>query len=87
MTKVTYIAPSVSHCNVYKNLIFVKKNMIKEAQKKTPSITTTEDIYPLTIMKDRYSGVYSEGAYLAFNDYFHHLPKSIAGSDGDCIRF
>ena len=50
-------------------------------------VTSIEDIYPLTVMKDRYSGVYSEGKYLAFNDYFHHLPKNIAGSDGDCLTF
>ena len=50
-------------------------------------VTSIEDIYPLTIMRDRYGGVYSEGQFLAFNDYFHHLPKDIAGSDGDCLTF
>ena len=64
-----------------------EKNREMEAQKQTAPIATSADIYPLTIMKDRYSGVYSEGAYLAFNDYFHRLPKAIAGSDGDCISF
>ena len=53
--------------------------------KKIP--TTIEDIYPLTIMRDRYGGIYSEGEFLAFNDYFHHLPKDIAGNDGACISF
>ena len=51
------------------------------------NVTSIEDIYPLTIMSDRYGGTYSEGQFLAFNDYFHHLPKQIAGSDGDCLTF
>jgi hypothetical protein len=31
---------------------------------------------------------YNFGIYVfAFNDYFHHLPKAIAGNDGDSISF
>lgn len=39
------------------------------------------EIYPLTIIKDRYNGVYSGASYLAFNQFNDRLDKSIGGSD------
>jgi len=39
------------------------------------------DIYPLTIIADRYGGVYSGGAYLAFNLYPCEIPDEVEGSD------
>ena len=38
-------------------------------------------IYPLTIVTDRYSGTYSKGKYLAFNNYVEHIPSAVGGGD------
>ena len=45
------------------------------------------DIYPLTIVSDRYGGCYSGGKYLAFNLFPWDLPREIEGSDVDCGGF
>lgn len=42
------------------------------------------DIYPLTIIEDRYCGVYSGAKYLAFNKEFYELDKRICGNDCEC---
>lgn len=44
-------------------------------------------IYPLTIVFDRYGGVYSEGSFTAWNEIFHRLPKEIDDSDIPCGDF
>jgi hypothetical protein len=44
-------------------------------------IKDMEDIYPLTIVSDRYSGAYSGGQYLAFNLYPDNVPRSVGGED------
>lgn len=46
-----------------------------------------KDIYPLTIIADRYEGVYSRGKYLAFNKHHWAIPDKIGGSDGDEMEF
>lgn len=46
-----------------------------------------ENIYPLTIVSDRYSGSYSGALFLAFNTDFWNLPKEIEGSDPECWNF
>ena len=50
-------------------------------------IESVDDIYPLTIISDRYGGTYSNGKYLAFNTYFYNLERDIAGDDTDCNSF
>lgn len=45
------------------------------------------DIYPLTIIKDRYMGTYSGGKYLAFNLDFDEIPEDVIGSDVPCRQF
>jgi hypothetical protein len=40
-----------------------------------------KDIYPLTIISDRYNGSYSGGAYLAFNLDPWDLPDEVGGGD------
>ena len=45
------------------------------------------DIYPLTIICDRYSGTYSGGKYLAFNLDFDEIPLSVSGDDVSCMEF
>lgn len=46
-----------------------------------------EDIHPLTIINDRYGGVYSGGAYLAFKLEPWDVPKGVDGSDMECASF
>lgn len=43
-----------------------------------------EDLYPLTIVKDRYNGVYSGGKYTAWNCQPYFVPSGICGDDLDC---
>ena len=43
--------------------------------------------YPLTIINDRNSGMYSGGEYLAFPYSFHVLDKRIEGDDAKCAEF
>lgn len=45
------------------------------------------DIYPLTIVRDRYSGVYSGAKFTAWNLHSHNIPEDVAGSDPDCMNF
>lgn len=46
-----------------------------------------KDIYPLTIIKDRYQGLYSKGNYTAWNQYFCSIPIEIDGQDLECAKF
>ena len=45
------------------------------------------DIYPLVIVRDRYSGSYSYGAYTAWNMFFDDIPQDIDGDDVSCYCF
>lgn len=47
----------------------------------------SKEIYPLTIIADRYSGVYSGGTYTAWNLEFHSIPREIAEDDVSCDNF
>ena len=46
-----------------------------------------ELIYPLTIIKDRYSGAYSGGRYTAWNLDFECVPHQINLDDVTCSGF
>lgn len=46
-----------------------------------------DDIYPLTIIKDRYNGTYSGGNYVAFNVDHWEIPDPIGGGDFDEENF
>ena len=46
-----------------------------------------DTIYPLTIMADRYNGVYSDGEYLAFNLDFDEIPQGVSGDDATAMEF
>ena len=50
-------------------------------------MSTYKDIYPLTVIKDRYSGVYSGGEYLAFNLDFCDIDIDIICDDSSCMTF
>jgi len=57
---------------------------------KTDDQYTWEDkdyIYPLTIIKDRYNGVYSGGAYTAWNLDPDDVPRLVHGDDMTCMDF
>ena len=45
------------------------------------------ELYPLTVIKDRYMGTYSGGEYLAFNLYFDKIPSDIISDDTTCNAF
>ena len=44
------------------------------------------NIYPLTIILDRYSGTYSGGIYLAFNLEYDEIPLNLNGDDLSCMH-
>lgn len=45
------------------------------------------ELYPLTIIKDRYNGVYSGGKYTAWNLEPEKIPKRIFYDDVSCYGF
>ena len=45
------------------------------------------DIYPLTIICDRYDGTYSGAKYLAFNLHHDCIPYGVNGDDIECFDF
>lgn len=45
------------------------------------------DIYPVTIIYDRYGGVYSGGRWVAFNLYYDDIPGAVSGDDDSCCEF
>ena len=44
-------------------------------------------LYPITIIKDRYNGIYSGGAFLAFNLDYDEIPWEINQDDVTCMVF
>ena len=46
-----------------------------------------EDIYPLTVIRDRYNGTYSGASYLAFNLDSNLVPSEVHESDVPCSYF
>ena len=50
-------------------------------------MANNNNIYPLTIIRDRYSGSYSGGTYVAFNLEAHKVPAEVFGDDCTAMRF
>ena len=46
-----------------------------------------EDIYPLTIIPDRYNGAFSGGKWTAFNMYHYDIPDEVDDGDVECSNF
>lgn len=46
-----------------------------------------KEVYPLTIIKDRYSGTYSGGVYTAWNKEADEIPTQIYLDDISCMNF
>jgi hypothetical protein len=45
------------------------------------------DIYPLTIICDRYCGAYSGGKYTAWNKEFYNIHEEVSADDNTCWSF
>ena len=45
------------------------------------------DIYPLTIINDRYTGTYSGGEFTAWNMDYHEIPIAPDDDDVTCATF
>lgn len=43
------------------------------------------DVYPLTVVKTRYGGVYEGGPWAAFNCHAHEIPEAAFGDDTTCM--
>lgn len=39
------------------------------------------DLYPITIISDRYTGIYSKGLFLVFNLDLYEVPPDVSGED------
>lgn len=46
-----------------------------------------DEIYPLTIVSDRYGGTYSGGDFTAWNMDYHEIPTDPAEDDVTCMMF
>lgn len=45
------------------------------------------DIYPLVIIRDRYTGAYSGGYFTAWNMHLEDIPQDIEEDDVTCANF
>jgi hypothetical protein len=45
---------------------------------------TRPEVYPITIVFDRYGGTYSGAKFTAWNLYVREMPEEIGGDDWDC---
>lgn len=61
--------------------------MSKFIKKEKSNNANMDCIYPLTVIKDRYSGLYSGGKYIAFNKEYYEVHKAVNGNDDECINF
>ena len=50
-------------------------------------INIENEIYPLTIVSDRYGGTYSGGNFTAWNLDIDEIPSAINGDDVSCHEF
>lgn len=64
-----------------------EKNWKERRSKMSEYELAQQDIYPLTIIRDRYNGTYSGASYLAFNLDSNSVPSEVHGSDTPCLYF
>ena len=50
-------------------------------------IENIDQIYPVTIVRDRYRGTYSGGLYTAWALDFYQVPQEIDDGDVECANF
>ena len=46
-----------------------------------------QDIYPITIVQDRYGGTYSGAAFLCFGCEYYEIPQEVNGDDIEAMIF
>ena len=46
-----------------------------------------QDIYPITIVQDRYGGTYSGAAFLCFGCEYYEIPQEVNGDDIEAMTF
>lgn len=64
-----------------------KKDWEERRSKLSEYELAQEDIYPLTVIRDRYEGTYCGASYLAFNLESNSVPSEVHGSDTHCAYF
>ncbi len=50
-------------------------------------VSQASHVFPLTVIKDGYSGRYSGGLFIAFNTHPHEVPADILGAEKECKDF
>lgn len=74
--------------NESKDFEYERQNACEERRSKMSEYELAqEDIYPLTVVRDRYNGTYSGASYLAFNLDSNFVPSEIHDSDVPCSYF
>ena len=74
--------------NESKDSEYERENVREERRSKMSEYELAqEDIYPLTVIRDRYNGTYSGASYLAFNLDSNLVPSEIHESDVPCSYF
>ena len=74
--------------NQFKDYLYEREKARKERRSKLSECELAqEDIYHLTVIRDRYNGTYSGASYLAFNLDSNSIPSEVHGSDTPCSYF
>ena len=74
--------------NVSKDFEYEREKSREERRSKMSEYELAqEDIYPLTVVRDRYNGTYSGASYLAFNLDSNLVPSEVHDSDVPCSYF
>ena len=74
--------------NESKDFEYERENVREERRSKMSEYEfAQEDIYPLTVIRDRYNGTYSGASYLAFNLDSNLVPSEVHDSDVPCSYF
>jgi excisionase family DNA binding protein len=76
-----YLVPRLA----LENLLAIKSHCRLESE--GVILTIEETIFPLTLNMDRYGGVYSGGAWLAFNEDPWDIDSRVSGSDMECMEY
>lgn len=81
----SYCIEAVADHLIASGVVVSKMETTTDEDNNVPS--NTEDIYPLVIICDRYTGAYSGGKYTAWNHDLEDIPPEIDGDDVDCRNF
>lgn len=76
-------------CRTQAKAVELEKTLMKETNMNKPfeSVLFTQ-VYPVTILKDRYGGTYSRAEWTAFNLHEYEVGETDAnGGDVECAQF